>query len=438
MKALDILKLQTATSYPNLMLDIKSAEKFESEGNLDKAGERCKEIGRNLLRLNLTTFSIDFYLRASELFVKCGKHEKAIGTEKTIFQIHRVNNNVNDMASTYEKIASFYKYYMKNEETAGSYYFMSAKLHEENQNYFSAFKKARFACECFDTTNNKEQRRNSHSLAFRMALQSKYLERAGIHAKKWLELMPKDYSPHYISICMKGYKSFIGSDRTEEALMFLNEIIIAHYEKNKPQEKIIKYLAEAQKLHIVENKNFSTYYNQKILDIIGNDIIEKVKYSMEFKSYSQSLGLDRVADFFYIQEKDFSRLLARVTKNKSAFFTYSLWKYSCDYGTNLLRWFITSAIIIFIFGVLYSNFGLTLSSSGLQHFFEAVKPSIKVSSVDNAFSPFYYSVVTFATLGYGDITPSDLSGQIFSVIEVLTGYLMLGGLLSVFSKKIVR
>jgi voltage-gated potassium channel Kch len=103
-----------------------------------------------------------------------------------------------------------------------------------------------------------------------------------------------------------------------------------------------------------------------------------------------------------------------------------------------LRWLLTSLIIIFAFGVLYSHYDFTFSDNGLQHFCEIVKPSIKISSVHNAFSPFYYSVVTFATLGYGDITPSDLSGQIFSVIEVLTGYLMLGGLLSVFSKKIIR
>jgi len=437
MKPLDILKLQ-AGDYPTLVLDIASATNFEKANELEKAGERYRVIAKRLLQLKLNTFAIDYYLKASEHFINSEHYLKAVGTELTIYQIHRIDNNHYDMASTYEKIASFYKYFFKNNETAGSYYFMSAKHHEENQNYSSAFKKARFACECFEETNNVEQKRNSNSLAFRMALQSGYLERAGIHAKKWLELMPKDYSPHYISICMKGYKSFIDTDRTAEALMFVNEIIVANYEHGKPQDRIIKYLVEGQRLFIKENKEVNENYNQKLLAEFGENINEKIKYSIEFKSYSQNLGLENVADKFYLQEIDFSRQQSKENKNYGAFLTYSLWKYSCSYGTSLLRWFATSAIIIFIFGALYSQYNFTITSPALNQFLQDVKPSIKITSVDNWFSPYYYSVVTFATLGYGDITPSDLSGQIFSVIEVLTGYLMLGGLLSVFSKKIVR
>jgi voltage-gated potassium channel Kch len=104
----------------------------------------------------------------------------------------------------------------------------------------------------------------------------------------------------------------------------------------------------------------------------------------------------------------------------------------------LLRWLGTSLIIITIFGAIYSKYYFDISSVQINHFFHIVRPSITITGVNNWFSPYYYSVVTFATLGYGDITPSDLAGQIFSVIEVIIGYQMLGGLLSVFAKKIVR
>jgi len=438
MKPLDILKLQ-AKNYPTLELDIASATSFEKAKEFEKAGERYRVIAKRLLQQQLNTFAIDYYLKASVHFINCGNYLKAVETELTIYQIHRIDNNPYDRASTYEKIASFYKYFLNNNKTAGSYYFMSAKHHEENQNYSSAFKKARFACECFEETNNIEQKRNSNSLAFRMALQSGYMERAGIHANKWLDLMPKDYSPHYISICMKGYKSFIDTDRTKEALMFLNEIIVAHYKHGKPQERIIKYLIEGQRLSIKENKEVNENYNQKLLAEFGENINEKIKYSIEFKSSSQNLGLENIADIFYLQEKDFSRQQSREKNNYARLITYSLWKYSCSYGTSLIRWFTASAVIIIIFGALYYQYNFTITSSAsLNQFLQDVKPSIKISSVDNWFSPYYYSVVTFATLGYGDITPSDLAGQIFSVIEVLIGYIMLGGLLSVFSKKIVR
>jgi hypothetical protein len=238
---------------------------------------------------------------------------------------------------------------------------------------------------------------------------------------------------------MKGYKSFIDTDRTEEALMFVNEIIEANYKHGKPQEKIIKYLVEGQKLFIKENKEINENYNQKLLIEFGENLNEKIKYSIDFKSYSQNLGLENIADIFYLQEKDFIRQQSKEKNSYPRFITYSFWKYSCRYGTSLIRWFVTSAIIIIIFGALYSRYDINFTSSeSVNKFLQDVKPSINILSVDNLFSPYYYSVVTFATLGYGDITPSDLAGQIFSVIEVLTGYLMLGGLLSVFSKKIVR
>jgi len=438
MKPLDILKLYKP-DYPTLELDLISAANFEKKNQLEKAGERYRFIARNLLKLKLNTFSIDYYLKASELFIKCKKVEKAISAELTIYQIYRLDNNLNDMASTYEKIASFFTYFLNNNETAGNYYFMSAKYHEENQNYYSAFKKARFACECFEDTSNKEKQRNAHSLAFRMALQAKYYERAGIHAKKWLQLMPKDYSPHYISICMKGYKSFLDTERTEDALVFVNEIIIANYEKGRRQERIIKYLLDAQRLYIKEHKEMNKYYNDKILNEYGESEVLKIKYSIEFKSYSQELGLDYVAEQFYLQEKNLKLKQLRQQGKYSSFLSYIAWKYTCSYGTSLLRWFITSGVIIIFFGALYSHYNFQITSSKvINEFIQGIKPNIKISSVDNFFSPYYYSVVTFATLGYGDITPSNLSGQIFSVIEVLIGYLMLGGLLSVFSKKIIR
>lgn len=438
MKPIDILKLQALKLYPNLILDIKSAEKFESNNDFDRSGERYKTIGKKLLELNSTVFAIDYYSKATEVFLKCEKYERAINCELSIAQIQRLNNNLPGIASAYEKVASYYKYFLLKNETAASYYFMSAKIHEENQNYFSAFKKAKFASDCLENSGNIEKKTSAHSLAFRMALQSKYFERAGIHAKKWLELMRKDYSPHYISVCMKGYKSFIDTDNSADALMFVNEIIIAHYEKDKPQFRILKYLYDAQKCTINEHKQIDEIYNSRILLENGENLKDSIKYSVEFKSYCQNLGLINLADKFYIQEKELIRKQAKKLKDYFLFINLSLWKYSCDYGTNIFRWFVTSALIIIFFGLVYSQYHYEFINSDLNNIAKAIKPSISISSVNTWFSPYYYSVVTFATLGYGDIVPSDLSGQFFSVIEVISGYLMLGGLLSVFSKKFIR
>ena len=54
------------------------------------------------------------------------------------------------------------------------------------------------------------------------------------------------------------------------------------------------------------------------------------------------------------------------------------------------------------------------------------------------FSGIYYSVVTITTLGYGDVLPASFVGQVVAIAEVISGYVMLGGLISIFSNKVAR
>ncbi len=51
------------------------------------------------------------------------------------------------------------------------------------------------------------------------------------------------------------------------------------------------------------------------------------------------------------------------------------------------------------------------------------------------FDCIYFVVVTFTTLGYGDISPINWGGQVFVIITALTGYLFLGTFIYLLSKK---
>ena len=53
-------------------------------------------------------------------------------------------------------------------------------------------------------------------------------------------------------------------------------------------------------------------------------------------------------------------------------------------------------------------------------------------------SPYYYSLVTLTTLGYGDVLPASRPAQVVAMFEVVIGYVMLGGLLSIVSNKMAR
>ncbi len=55
-------------------------------------------------------------------------------------------------------------------------------------------------------------------------------------------------------------------------------------------------------------------------------------------------------------------------------------------------------------------------------------------------SPWYFSVITFTTLGFGDLTPKPecWQAQAWIMAEVVLGYVMLGGLISIFANKLAR
>ena len=99
---------------------------------------------------------------------------------------------------------------------------------------------------------------------------------------------------------------------------------------------------------------------------------------------------------------------------------YYVWWITSNCGRSLLRWCILILLLAFFF-------------TGLYTFVD-----IDYGEHQTWLSPFYYSIVTLTTLGYGDVRPASTWGQVIAMAEVISGYIMLGGLLSIFSNKIAR
>ncbi len=130
-------------------------------------------------------------------------------------------------------------------------------------------------------------------------------------------------------------------------------------------------------------------------------------------SFAGSLMLRRfIMDQNYIMEFRGS--------SRTAGLLYYLWLITSDCGRSLGRWCGMILVLTLIFAMIYQNVG------------------INFGAYETAFSPFYFSIVTITTLGYGDAVPTTLAGQMAAVTEVVLGYMMLGGLLAIFSNKIAR
>lgn len=94
-----------------------------------------------------------------------------------------------------------------------------------------------------------------------------------------------------------------------------------------------------------------------------------------------------------------------------------------DYGRSFLSVVVLASILIFVFGGVYSLWPGMLSYGG---------------RCPTGFTPYYFSIVTYTTLGFGDVKPYSLGGEILVSFEVILGYVTLGLLLAVLAEKIAR
>jgi len=99
---------------------------------------------------------------------------------------------------------------------------------------------------------------------------------------------------------------------------------------------------------------------------------------------------------------------------------YKLWWVSSDCGRSVLRWTTWTVVIAMIYAFAYTLVDIDWGAN------------------ETSFSPVYYSVVTFTTLGYGDVLPGSTPAQLLAVSEVILGYFSLGGMMSILSDKIAR
>jgi uncharacterized protein YjbI with pentapeptide repeats len=108
------------------------------------------------------------------------------------------------------------------------------------------------------------------------------------------------------------------------------------------------------------------------------------------------------------------------TQSRTHELLYRLWWVTSDCGRSLLRWSLWTALVAVAYAVAYAVMDVDWGGS------------------QTAISPLYFSVVTFTTLGFGDVLPRSAPAQLLVMSEVILGYLSLGGMMSILSDKMAR
>jgi uncharacterized protein YjbI with pentapeptide repeats len=180
------------------------------------------------------------------------------------------------------------------------------------------------------------------------------------------------------------------------------------------------------KLHVTNLKNV----NLKGADLTDSSfekaIVKGVKYdrSTIFSGayVDQALGNPQ----FVREAKDQQFLEEFKSKNPRI---YKIWNVFADCGRSFLRWALWSLLFAVVFALIYEIIYFCSPATFKADF---------ISPTWSGISFLYYSIVTFTTLGFGDIVPKSPWVQLLVTLEVILGYVMLGGLISIFANKLAR
>ncbi|MDH5433423.1 MAG: ion channel [Gammaproteobacteria bacterium] len=146
---------------------------------------------------------------------------------------------------------------------------------------------------------------------------------------------------------------------------------------------------------------------------------------------AEAQGLFEMAGHFF--EKEMIMRRKQLPKYSFKRWISKMVELFCGYGERPLRVIAFSMIVIFLFSIGYFFLGVNFSGDIIAY--DGDKSLL--SNAKNYLSCLYFSVVTFTTLGYGDITPVGGS-RVFSAIEAFTGSFTLALFVVVFVKKMTR
>lgn len=125
----------------------------------------------------------------------------------------------------------------------------------------------------------------------------------------------------------------------------------------------------------------------------------------------------------FAQDQDYLEELK--AEGRTGKIIYYIWLVFADCGRSFWPWAMWSLIFALIFAAGIYSMG---------------PASFQVHSTLEWgwFAAVYYSIVTFTTLGFGDITPVTNYAAALVTGEVILGYIMLGGLISIMANKISK
>lgn len=182
--------------------------------------------------------------------------------------------------------------------------------------------------------------------------------------------------------------------------------------------KLFHYAGHAFREVGLQNRAADAYWRAGVADgMPGNDFA--VRSLARAKSCYGEIGENDKADSMHKLEWEARRALAR----GAYWILLTAWWLTTAYGTSFLRWLVSLLVMLLGFSISYEY----LHSSG---FIVEGHPWTVISAV-------YFCIVTTATVGYGDFTPTNWIGEAIVVANILIGYAMLAFGATILGRKVI-
>jgi hypothetical protein len=227
-----------------------------------------------------------------------------------------------------------------------------------------------------------------------------------------------------------------------------------NFNKDMTNKKIfIKSKVKGQKLIFENIKNMprldGVFFSHCCKVILKDVFYEKKDYEYAKVNYriaknqSSIIGdYEKVGNYYYmerfyggkcIKREDFSSGMEYINTK----FIDLLSKYAIGYGEKPLNIFIISFFIVSIFAILYMFAGVKNINNEIIGLAVNKKYSIN-ESIKDYIDLWYFSMITFSTVGYGDMIVNSVFGKLLVSLEVFFGVTMAASWASVIFRKISR
>lgn len=219
-----------------------------------------------------------------------------------------------------------------------------------------------------------------------------------------------------------------------------NNVFMKNAEINDCDCRMFKIIHSSVEKLAFEDEYNTRFDENTLLDLIIINKHYKKAYENTAKAY-RSIAVkfeknnlsDYAGEYYYRSKKIENRALSGMDRIKS----YIFWML-CGYGERPTYALITSIEIVLVFAIMYMFTGLACDGNVINYTDEL---SQGILFVPNMYSDFlkslYFSITTFTTVGYGDITPIGMS-TLLSGVEMLLGVTMVGIWTATLARKIIR